>query len=241
MPCDASRNTVFDAPQRSPTQVAGEQVEALDTVPVDRFAFGNKNPVSRLQFALLVRPEEFANYAAQGFELILHAKWLGQRRSFVKQLVEKLLSLGIQPLDEPLLYLLLTHATWCLAPKVFKKHPGRARPVEATLAERHIPWQRPGSFDKLKREARQLELLAHEAWVRDRPDMVLRLATEGADMRNDTSGNEHAGYIHPLRTHSPLYFGLASLIADVAPLVHAGQLSSGCAPVHLASLRGRKA
>src|SRR5471030_1573211 len=92
VPRDASRNRVFDAGQSSPTQVGGEQVEALHTLPVDRFAFRHKNSVSRLQFTLLVRPEECANHAAQGYKLFLHAKWFRQRRSLVTQFVEKPLS-----------------------------------------------------------------------------------------------------------------------------------------------------
>lgn len=77
--------------------------------------------------------------------------------------------------------------------------------------------------------------------MRNRPDMVLRLAMEGADMRNDTPGNKYAADIHPLRTHSPLYLGVAALIVDVDPFVHASQLSSGCPALYLASRRGGKA
>ena len=86
---DQSRNSVRDAGQSSPTEVAGKQVEALDTFAIDWFALRYENPFSRLQFTLLVRPKEFANQAAQGFEFFLHAKRLGQGCSLVTQLVEE--------------------------------------------------------------------------------------------------------------------------------------------------------
>ena len=68
---DQSRNSVRDAGQSSPTEVAGKQVEALDTFAIDWFALRYENPFSRLQFTLLVRPKEFANQAAQGFEFFM--------------------------------------------------------------------------------------------------------------------------------------------------------------------------